>query len=226
MQNIQTILGTIVALGLAWALFRNFQTKQKAYASQGQAFLFRDIKSLLKDSEIKQGDAIGTWKLDGHFKGQFFQIQTIVDTLATRKLPILWLMVTLPKQQPVSATTNLMMRPSGPTSFSKFDFLPHTVRTPQSFPEHAVIKTDETTYTPPFFVIEPHLDLFRDGPGKELLLSPKGLRIVVMAAQADRARYGVFREANFGETVIDIGLTEQILNMLLELQKSLELKNA
>ena len=42
-----------------------------------------------------------------------------------------------------------------------------------------------------------HLDVFQNGRGKEFLISPKGLRIVVQLAEGDRARYGVFREANF-----------------------------
>lgn len=222
MQNVQLILGFIVALVLTWALFRQFQNKQIVYLKQGEDSLFRDIKSLFEDAEIKQGDAIGTWKLYGKFKGRFFQVQTIVDTLATRKLPILWLMITMPRPLPISGSTNLMMRPSGPTSFSNFDFLPYTIPLPANFPEHAVLKTDGANFVSPILEISSHLELFHNGTGKELLVSPKGLRIVAVAAQADRARYGVFREANFGDTVIETDLAESILNTLISLHKSLE----
>ena len=76
---------------------------------------------------MQRGQTAGVWTLNGRYRDHHFQLKTVADTLATRKLPSLWLMVTLPEPLPVTATTNMMMRAAGVTSFSNFDFLaPHT----------------------------------------------------------------------------------------------------
>ena len=47
-----------------------------------------------------------------------------------------------------------------------------------------------------------HLSLFADGRAKELLVTPNGVRFVWLLAEADRARYGVFRQAEFGDAAL------------------------
>lgn len=217
----QQIIAIIIGLGLLILLWRQWRSAEKKLAAQPQK-LFAEVQSLFENSQIEQGETIGTWKLTGTYGGRVFQLKAIADTLATRKLPSLWLMVTLPEPQPVKATLDLMMRPSGPSSFSNFDFLPYTLKTPKNFPEHAVIRTDDQELTPPPDILRFALTLFETRYGKELLISPKGLRIVVHVAEVDRLRYGVFREANFGGTVIQPDLLIHCLDTLLKLNSALE----
>jgi hypothetical protein len=188
--------------------------------------LFRDIIPLLNDAKTEAGPTAGSWKLTGKYQGHFFQLQTVVDALVTRKVPSLWLMVTLPEPQPVEAVFNLMMRAGGPSTFSNFDFLEHVVATPSDFPEHAMIRTDDPEKVLPSHKVRPHLQMFFGPKAKELLVSPKGLRIVVQAAQADRARYSVLREANFGDVAIDADLAKACLETLLALRKNLRTVDA
>ena len=110
------------------------------------------------------------------------------------------------------------MRAAGISSFSNFDFLPYTLALPEGFPEQATIRSDMETSGAAVSMLSHHLEVFRQGRGKEFLISPKGLRIVVQLAEGDRARYGVFREANFDETTIDPDLTTQLMNTLISLR--------
>jgi hypothetical protein len=220
MPDLQLIFGTLVATALGYLLYRKFWRRRQS-ADSAPSQMFRDVAQLLDGASLHAGEAIGTWKMQGKYQGHVFQLKSIVDTLMTRKLPSLWLMVTLPEPQHVSATFDLMMRPAGPTTFSNFDFLPHSLRTPVGFPEHAVIRTDQAGALLPSGLIGKHLGLFHDRRGKELLVSPIGLRIVMLIAEADRARYGVLREANFGDTVIDAQLAQQCMDTLLDLQHDL-----
>lgn len=222
MQDFKFIASAIMAVLLGYLLFKRAKTSKQKQQLANPHLLFGDILPLLQNTRIEAGPSIGSWKATGHYRNHFFQLQTIVDMLATRKLPSLWLMITLPEPQPVTATIDLMMRPTGPTSFSNFDFLNSTLRTPASFPEQAVIRTDDESMATHIDRLTPHLDLFRGPRGKELLMSPKGLRIVLLAAEADRARYGVFREANFGATILDGVATQQSLDTLLSLHNSLK----
>jgi hypothetical protein len=214
-------LTIIIGAGLLFLLWRQWRKAERNLQKQPLQ-LFSRAQTLFENPAIEPGEAAGTWRLTGTYKGETFQLKAVVDTLATRKLPSLWLLLTLPRTQNVKATLDMMMRPTGPTTFSNFDFLPHSLKTPPGFPLHAVIRTDDEQLCRSPDILRPHLALFEGRAGKELLISPKGLRIVLQVAEVDRLRYGVFREASFGDTVIDEGLVAQCLETLLTLQASLK----
>jgi hypothetical protein len=217
----QEIFGIIAALGLAALLVRQFldvMARQKA----APALFFEHAKAVLDDARISSGPAVGTHQLTGRYKGHAVQVKAITDTLAVRKLPSQWLMVTIPENLPVTATFDMMMRPAGPTTFSNFDGLPFTVERPPDFPEHAVLRTDNPDQLLPSHVVAPHLVPFF-GPGpKELLITPSGIRMVSLLAEADRARYGVFRQADFGGASLDAATLVDHLERLLALREAIE----
>lgn len=214
------MLGLIVACVLAALLLRQYLRENAKRADQGRV-LFDPIVSLFNEPVLQRGLTAGVWTFSGRYQNLSFQFKTVADTLATRKLPSLWLMVTLPEPLPLNATTDLMMRAAGISSFSNFDFLPHTLALPAGFPEQATIRSDNATSSPVVTLMTRHLDLFSRGRGKEFLVSPKGLRIVVQLAEADRARYGVFREANFAGTSIDADLATQLMDTLINLRNDI-----
>jgi hypothetical protein len=215
----QTIAGIFVALFLAWALLRQYFRAREKQKFAPQRFFAR-IKGLLDNEEMEETGAVGYPKLRGRYHGFPVQILPLVDTLPARRLPALWLLVTLQDALPVKAKFDLMMRPAGPTTFSNFDLLPITIETPPGFPEHAVIRTNDRDNILPPHVVAPHLSLFGDSRAKELLVTPNGLRMVWLIAEADRARYGVFRQAEFGEVDLDPALLRSLLDLLIALRQS------
>ena len=149
------------------------------------------------------------------------QVQTVTDTLNVRKLPSLWLMVTIAAPLPVTSTFDLMMRPAGPTTFSNFDHLPVTIERPPDFPEQAVIRTDDPGHLLPPHVVAPHLEPFFGGRAKELLITPNGIRMVFLIGEADRVRYGVFRQAEFGDAVVEANMLTDSLDRLIALRTAI-----
>jgi hypothetical protein len=220
MSTLQIVAGACVAVVLAVLLWRQYNREMAKRAHQGRV-LFDQVLALFDAPDVQRGATAGVWTLTGCYRGSVFQLKTVTDTLATRKLPSLWLMVTLPQAQPVPATVDLMMRAAGLTSFSNFDFLPHTFSLPRGFPADATIRSDQPADTTIVPLMVRHLDLFHRGKGKELLVSPKGLRIVMLLAEADRARYGVLREANFDGVTVDPALARQVMDTLIELQNDI-----
>ena len=217
----QVIIGTALASALAILLARHaISTARRRKAEPDR--LLSAAAAVLEDPRISAGITAGTYVLTGRYKGRNAEVKAVADTLALRKLPSLWLMVTMPGPLPVGATLNLMMRPAGTSSFSNFDHLPVTVPTPPDFPEHAVIRTDDAERMPDPSMISRHLALFHSRYGKELLITPKGLRIVLLAGEADRARYGVFRQADFGDVIIDPLMVTDSLDLLLALRQDIE----
>ncbi|MDO9382568.1 MAG: hypothetical protein Q7T86_06855 [Hyphomicrobiaceae bacterium] len=183
---------TVLAGWFAWRAWRD-----NAQLTAARAQLLSGLGQVLDDvSETPLPS--GYVKVTGTYRGQPAIIEPIVDTLNVRKLPVLWLMVTVPGPVPVRASFDLMMRATGMEVFSNYRDLNHTIDTPAGFPEWAGIRTDDPAGLPMPEIFAPYLARFHDGPGKELLVTPKGLRMVVMADQADRGGYLIFRDARFG----------------------------
>ncbi len=214
-----TLLGIAAALGFLALLARRFRDAMAKKKAAPENF-FRHAKVLLEGAAIEPGPTLGSYRLTGFYRDLPVQTQSVVDTLNVRKLPSLWLMVTIPEPLPLKATFDLMMRPSGPTTFSNFDELPVTMDPPPDFPEHAVLRTDDPAHVLPGHVVAPHLEPFFGPMAKELLVTPKGIRMVVQMAEADRARYGVFRQAEFGEVALEAPLLRDILDRLIAIRTS------
>ncbi len=218
MQNF--IAYTIAGL-LGTVLVRSYFA-QKRRKQAGAELLFSQVRDLLNTPIHSSGISLGSQRLDGFYKENAVQIQTVSDTLATRKLPCLWLMVTIPDKLPVTAKLDMMLRSAGPTSFSNFDFLRHSIGLPPGFPEHATLRSDHDSGYANLKIVKNHLEFFANPRAKELLITPDGLRLVIQIAEAERSRYVVMREANFSDVQIEAELVQNMIESLLALKAALE----
>lgn len=150
-----------------------------------------------------------------------FDLQALPDSLTFRKLPALWVMVTLPAPLPVNATLDIMARPGGLETFSRFSGLPQTLPTPARLPEGTVIRTDDARSVPPLSLLEPYFGIFSDPRVKELVVSPKGLRLVILAEEAERGRYLIFRDSELGGTPLAPERVKPLIDTLLALRDRL-----
>ena len=215
-----TVLGLAALVLLSARLVYVYHNKKKRKAEASQ-FLFADVLETVKDPVFEQRGADEFPRLSGTDEGFPVQVYPLVDTLAVLRLPALWLMVTLQDGLPVKARFDLMMRPAGPTTFSNFDHLPHSIGRIDGFPEHAAVRTDNINEVLPASLIVPHLEPFFGPRAKELLITDNGLRMVWLLAEADRARYGVFRQAEFGDVQIDSEVLRDILDRLIAIRKDI-----
>jgi hypothetical protein len=219
-MTLQIIIATAAAIGLGIFLAIRWSRRAAAFRDLPDR-LFGPAKAVLVGARAFHGETAGVIELVGRYEGHEVRAKAIADTLAVRKLPSLWLMVTLPGSIPVEATFDLMMRPAGPSSFSHFDNLPVTVVLPAGFPEEAAVRTDDVLGMVPPGVVLPHIGPFFGRQAKELLITPKGIRLVYLLAEADRARYGVFRQADFGDTTVGAELLEDMITRLLALKRDI-----
>ena len=195
-----------LVLHLAW-LARGNRNKAAAALATDEA----SVRTVITDAANVSDGTAGVITFEGSWKARRVQVRTIVDTLATRKLPARWLSVSITEQVAVPGTFDMMMRPGSPTTFSNFDHLDHTLAKTAEFPAEAVVRTDRKGVRFPQDIIADHLEIFVEGRAKELLITPKGVRIVWLLAEAERARYGVFRQAEFGDVRLDPVLIETLL---------------
>jgi hypothetical protein len=209
-------LGLVCAALVVWLGLRLI--RESRARTQARASYFDAVKTLFIGGETRL-QPTGFPRMTGHRGGLAFDLQAIPDTLTFRKLPALWLLVTLPSPQPLQATLDILARPSGNEPFTKFTTLPQSLPTPPGWPTEASFRTDDATRLPPADLIARHRNLFDDPKVKELVLSPKGLRIVLLAEEADRGRYLIFREAEMGMTPLSPARLLPILDRLAALQQ-------
>ena len=210
-------MSPLLPLGLAtaalgvWLALRLIAESRARAASR--AAYFDAVKPLFSGGETRL-QPTGFPRMTGRRDGLAFDLQAIPDTLTFRKLPALWVMVTLPEPLPLAATLDMLARPYGNEPFTRFTTLPHALPTPPALPKDVAVRSDDAARIPPASLILRHADLFDDPHLKELVLSPKGLRIVLLAEEADRGRYLLFREAEMGRAPLSPSRIAPLLDRL------------
>jgi hypothetical protein len=209
------LLGSGLGVGVAVLAAQTFRAGRARAAERGA--LFDRCAAILSAPRRGTGGA-GFPRLAGQYGGSEFDLQAVPDTLTFRKLPALWVLVTLPGPLPLRTTLDVMIRPTGTEPFSKFHTLPDQIAPPPGFPDDCAIRTDDPGALPPEAVLRPHLGLFDDERVKELVISPKGLRITFLAEEANRGRYLIFRDAELGRTPLPAARLSPYLDALLALR--------
>jgi hypothetical protein len=129
-----------------------------------------------------------------------FDIQIVPDTLSVRKLPALWVLVSLPQDLPVHRTVDLMLRATGLETFSNFSRLPVHLPLPDGLPADASLRSDAAGPVPHADALARTAAAIDPKRLKEILITPKGVRIVFLAEEAPRTRYLLYRDAEMGRT--------------------------
>ncbi len=203
------------ALWLGWSTLQASKTRKAARAG------YFDAVASSFDRLAKRVEPSGFPRLTAHLGEEAFDLQALPDSLTFRKLPALWVMVTLPVPLPVQATLDIMARPAGNEPFSHFARLPHNLPCPASLPEGTGIRSDNAAVVPPLDLIAPHLAIFADPRVKELVISPKGLRLVILADEAERGRYLIFRDLEVGRRPLPKDRLSPLIDTLRALRQTL-----
>ncbi|MGB3146579.1 MAG: hypothetical protein WBA91_02335 [Paracoccaceae bacterium] len=204
------------ALTLAWRDRGAGKERRTARAT------YLDRCQTLFDTPLMGRAPTGFARLSGTYQNRTFDIQALPDTLTFRKLPCLWLLVTIAEPMPVSSTIDIMLRPTGSETFSNFGSLPVHLDPIPGLPPEAAIRTDDPDGLPPASVLQENLGLFASDRVKELVISPKGLRITFLAEEANRARYLLYRDAELGMTPLSQESLRPLLDQLVRLAATID----
>lgn len=134
--------------------------------------------------------------LAGQFEGLPFELALIVDDAGYRKLPVLWLTATCAARLRSGGCFDALARPQGTEFFSPASELPVRLELPPSWPAHVVLRADREA-VPPEAVAHAGEAFFSADDAKELVVSPRGVRLVQRVAEARRPEYLVLRQARF-----------------------------
>lgn len=215
---LMALLAALVGTSFLYVLYRHRQDARQR-AARRAAFL-EEAQSLFSGG-LKALNPDGFPRISGTYRGLTFDIQAVPDTLNIRKLPTLWLLVSLPEKLPLHATFDVMMRPRGVEIFSKHSTLPVQIEPDPAFPHDCTIRTDAPEALPARELLLRHARILNDPLAKELLISPKGLRIVWLAEEAHRGRYLLFRDSEMGLTPFPADQLQPLLDYLVSLREDI-----
>ena len=159
--------------------------------------------------------------LTGRYRGHEVRLEPIVDHMTMRKLPSLWRQVSLIAPVPYQGIFDLLIRPRGTEFYSPSIDLAHEMRLPPGWPSDAALRSDDPARMPPLAVMAQHRYLFEDQRLKEMLVTPKGVRVVYQVQQAERARYAVLRQIEFLDNTLPPGLARRLLEATIAIRASL-----
>ena len=212
----------LVSIGLALSFIATARRLwgETARRRVDRAACLNPLLPLLADPRMRL-EPSGLPRLAGRLAGHTVDVQVVSDALAFRKLPALWLLVTLTEPQPLAGETRIMMRPSGLEPFSIFDKLPAETAPPPGFPPHCVVRTTARDHLPPAHIMAALARLLEDPALKEIVLSPAGLRLVRLVEEAPKGAYLLFRESDLGRSPVSAAMVQPMLDTLHELAQEL-----
>ena len=163
-------------------------------------------------------------RLTGYYAGSLITLELILDTLAVRKVPPLWLIVEVEGKHQINGSLDVVVRPQNNEFYSPAWQWEGNLKTPENWPKHSIIKYQLepasvdvlSRYVPAMFADE-HM--------KELLVLPNKLRITYLAKQAARSEYMMLRNALFDATPIDKMQVEQLIKKVIEIRQNLEVES-
>ena len=176
-----------------------------------RAVLLSEATGLLEGAELSQ-EPMQYPKLRGRYRGHEAIIDAVIDNLSVRKVPSLWLRVTIRVESRYAGSCDILARSHNVEFYSPSLGFDHNLRLPAGWPEHLTVKSDDPDRIPPDSVLTPHVKIFEDPQMKELLVTPRGVRLVRQGAQAARAEYMVLRQSLFGPVTISRALLISLLD--------------
>lgn len=196
------------------------QRRTRRSLKQQRASLFAACYGILDTYRITQA-GIDYPEMQATYRGHAFHVDAVVDTLTFRKLPVLWLRVSLLAPMPGVAMFDILVRSQNVEFYSPSAELPHRLESRPGWPADAMVRTDSQGRLPDLAVLDRHVGLFQTPQAKELLITPKGVRIVQMLDQAKRAEYLVMRQAEFENARVPAGLLRDLMDRTIALYQDL-----
>jgi hypothetical protein len=198
-----------------WLIYK----RDRARTKSARAAYFDDCRSLFEDCRIEQ-EGTDFPVLEGSHRDHRFRLEPVVDHMAVRKLPSLWLKVSLVGPVPIPGMVDLLARPQNTEFYSPSAGLPFSLRIPPEWPQHALLRADIDDESLAVAVLAPHIHIFDDPKTKELLVTSRGVRIVYQASQGERAYYMVLRQPEFGDPRLPPALALQLLGQAIAVYSS------
>lgn len=176
------------------------------------------------ESAIVSHGGDGFPRLDGRFKGFEVRAELIPDTMVVRRLPQLWLSVTLLAPMPHVQPFGVLVRYAGNEFYALTPDFEHPLEPPAGLPREVLIRARQPEAQGTLDRLRlPIAKLLADPKIKEVAITAKGLRIVRQAAEGRRGEHLLLRQAVFDTPGVSAAELRDILENLEALRSLLKL---
>ncbi|MEG6507519.1 hypothetical protein V6C03_00880 [Methyloligella sp. 2.7D] len=194
--------------------------KRRMHAARGAFF---DRLDDVIDWPAKRTQPDGFPELRGSYRGYRVVLRATTDTLMARKLPSLWLEVSVLAPLPYDGVLSYLVRPCNTEFFSPSMRLPVRLEVPEDWPkEPSMLRCDDPDTTPAPDRLTPHMAICADRRMKEVLLTRRGVRLVYLADEGDRSTYLLLRQAQFSGGAADPALASRLLDAAIAVAEDLQ----
>jgi hypothetical protein len=179
-------------------------------ASAERAGMLRPCAGLLAEP-VEGRDPTGFGTLSGRFAGLPVVIRLIPEAMAFRRLPQLWLSVSVHHPTGVRGTIDVLRRVVGAEFYAPADGLPARYDVPDAWPGETLVRGSPGAEPLLARASESVASILAEPRVKEVLLTPRGVRIVGQLCQGERGAYLLLRENRFPLTQVDPEQLEPLL---------------
>lgn len=137
--------------------------------------------------------------VSGHIDdGRRIKIELIADTMVTRRLPQLWLRITLLETiERGGPTVGALARPTGAEYYSLVHGLPEWMAPPETGTSMLMRGDGRATALEAARLRASFQQLFADPLVKEIVVTPRATRLMVQASEGERAAHLFLRQTRF-----------------------------
>ena len=140
------------------------------------------------------------------------RIELVADTLVFRRLPQLWLKITLIERREVRRPTiGALARPTGAEFYSLVHDLPQWIEPPQTGTSLLMRGDGSASGWQIERVAATFRTLFADPTVKEAAITPRGVRLIRQASQGDRGAHLILRQTRFPVAEISADLVRKAI---------------
>jgi hypothetical protein len=165
---------------------------QRGFAAR-RAAIFDDCRALFEQSgQIDPGSDYPL--LQGKYGNAKVLLQPLLDHVGYRKVPSLWLVLTVDSPIALGGSLDVLFRPANIEFFSQIEQLAQRIHLGDEWPSHHMARVSPVGWQAPLSAIHTALgDAIASPDLKEIVVTPRGVRLVVRVCGVERGHYLVLR---------------------------------
>jgi hypothetical protein len=215
------LLPTLVLLTATLGLLTWLAVRDHGARHRSRRGLLDDCARLFDRYALTHGGD-GFPRLSGRSGTRNVDVRLISDTMTIRRLPQLWLQVTVLERLPQVSGLAVLVRPSGYEFYSLTAGFHHVIEAPDFFPRELIVRGKDAKSAVLFEKLAPAMaGILSDPRVKEIAVTSNGLRIVRQAAEGRRGDYLLLRQAVFDEAAVAADTLEAALGQIDALREAL-----
>ena len=209
----EPFLSLAIATAMAGALAA-LAARDHRRQRQGRRALLDGCAALFSSAELSHGGDDFP-RLEGTHKGRRVVAELIPDTMTIKRLPQLWLSLSVYEALPVTASFAILVRPSGNDFYSLTERLVTTLRPPRDLPWEVLVRGSGSNPQALLERMAPALGaILADARIKEIAVTPNGMRLIRQAGEGRRGEHLLLRQAVFEDAAVTASDLQNLLGIL------------